>query len=263
MIGGSSRSLSSSVKGTEMKTNAVEGRRTIADAAERYMRQLALSEEIKSRAHSESPTESRHALGPYIAISREVGAGGYEIGRQLAERLHWDILGRDILDEMSEKYNLPRNLLEFVDEKAANWWHEMLGTLLDQKIVTQEAFVWHLGKIILLAASKGNVIFVGRGAQFFLPRERGIAVRIVAPEKMRVQQLMADRGMSRMEAQDYARTTEKHRREFISRYFHHDVGDASLYDLVINLEQLTIADAVDLTMDVYRRSPCATDLEKS
>jgi cytidylate kinase len=242
-----------------MKSSALEGRRAIAEAAERYMRQLSLSEEIKQRAQPGQPETSIQAVGPYIAISREAGAGGYEIGRRIGAKLGWDVLGRDILDEMSERYHLPRNLLEFVDEKSANWWHEMLGTLLDQKIVTQEAFVWHLGKIILLAATKGRVIFVGRGAQFFLPRDRGVSVRIVAPEKERIQYLMDTKGLSRTEAQNYAASTEKHRHDFIQRYFHRDVADAHLYDLVINTEHVGLDGAVEMILSLYHRCPCSKD----
>lgn len=238
-----------------MQSTTQEGRKAVFDAAERYMRQLVLSDQIKNRLHTEAPvpTLSRLALGPYIAISRETGAGAAEIAHAVGLKLGWDIVGRDILDALAERYHLPRGLLEFVDETSANWWHEMLGTLLDQKIVTQEAFVAHLGKMILLAASKGPVVFIGRGAQFFLPRERGVSIRIVAPEEMRIKYLMQSRSMSRPAAQDYIRTTEKGRRDFVSRYFHRDVSDAHLYDLTLNLEQMSREDAVEHILDFYKR----------
>jgi len=54
-------------------------------------------------------------VGPYVAISRETGAGGGEIARLVGEKLGWDFLDREIIDYMAEKYGTPRDLVEFVD----------------------------------------------------------------------------------------------------------------------------------------------------
>jgi hypothetical protein len=47
--------------------------------------------------------------------------------------------------------------------------------------------------------------------------------------------------------------TDKMRAEFVSRYFHHDVADPHLYNLVINLEYIPREIAVDMIVNECRR----------
>jgi hypothetical protein len=43
------------------------------------------------------------------------------------------------------------------------------------------------------------------------------------------------------------------RQQFVQRYFHHDITDPSLYDLVINLEHMPRSDAIDLIASEAKR----------
>ncbi len=94
----------------------------------------------------------------------------------------------------------------------------------------------HLGQLVLLAAQHSSKVFVGRGAQFFLPADRGMSVYIVAPLAMRVERIREMRNCSDAEARRYIRDTDKSRRELIKNHFNHEIGDPHLYDLVINLK---------------------------
>jgi cytidylate kinase len=57
----------------------------------------------------------------------------------------------------------------------------------------------------------------------------------------------------------YEDATEAGRQDFVRQYFHHDVPDLPLFDLVVNVEKLgpertahLIADAVASCFDVHR-----------
>jgi cytidylate kinase len=236
-----------------MKERTHEEREAVAEAAERQMKRWLLMQQIAQQNERECPPEKLAAcLGPYIALSREAGCGGSRIARLVGQKLGWDVLDKELLDFMSQRYHLPRDVLEFVDETTANWLYDTFGSWLDRQTVSHEAYVEHLGQIVLLGARHGRVVLVGRGAQFFLPRDRGLAVRIVASEKFRVEQTMRDREMTRDGARHFVQERDEGRREFVRRYFHHDLADPHLYDLIVNRDQLGPEAAASLIVEAYQ-----------
>jgi cytidylate kinase len=148
---------------------------------------------------------------------------------------------------------LPEAQLEFVDETTSNWFNEIFGHWLDHRTITQTEYVTHLGKILMLAAHDSRTVIVGRGAQFVLPRDKGLLVRIVAPLKRRIERIMHERQCVFEEARELVERIDEERREFIRRYFHHDVSDPHLYDLVINLEHIPLSKATDLIVQQCRQ----------
>ncbi|NOX56560.1 MAG: cytidylate kinase-like family protein [Planctomycetes bacterium] len=220
---------------------------SLADAAERQMKAWAMSLEVRERVDKERALqEVPRRTHPYVSISRQCGAGGTEIAQYLARHLGWEVLDREILQYMSQQYRLPETILEHVDESRFNWLWDIFGTWLDRKLVTQTEYVSRLGRILMLAARHGPLIIVGRGSQFILPRERGVLVRVIAPEQDRVRRVMRRQGMSREEATQYIATQDRDRDEFVRRYFHRDASDPQHYDLVINTQFTSPADAAEL-----------------
>ena len=125
-----------------MKERTREEREAIAEAAERQMRRWLLMHDIDQRLERERTAEElAKRLGPYLALSREAGCGGSEIARLVGQELGWDVLDQGLLDFMAERYHLPRDILEFVDETTANWMHEIFGSWLDRHVVSQETYV--------------------------------------------------------------------------------------------------------------------------
>ena len=53
-----------------------------------------------------------------ITVSREYGAGGYEVAKKLAEALGWELLDRELLHQAAAVEHLPDAELERLDEKA-------------------------------------------------------------------------------------------------------------------------------------------------
>jgi cytidylate kinase len=228
--------------------------KAISKSAEHQMRQWALGLEVKERiAQEEAVSRLPERIHPYVAISRDAGAGASEVARRVGQRLNWEVLDRELLSNMAEQHNLQKGLLEFVDETTTSWLLEVFGKWLSEKMVTQSEYVTRLGEFVLMAAQHASTIFVGRGAQFLLPRERGVVIQIIAPWDRRVERIMNRLGISRDKAIRHLYTTDQARRDFVKRYFHHDVTDAHLYDLVLNLEHLAIDDAVDLIVGQCQR----------
>ncbi len=226
----------------------------IMAAAERQMHAWALAQEIADKAVRLDPSHrAASQVGPYLSISREAGACGGEIAEMVGEELGWEVLDKAILDHIAERFRLSRPMLELVDETTSNWAHDILGTWIDRQIIPHEKYVAHLERVVLAGAKRGKVVFVGRGAQFLLPRQAGLAVRVIAPEKYRIAQLMRRLGFTEPEAQKYMREVDLGRREFVRRFFHHDIDDPHLYDLVINAEGLGPVGAVEQIVTAVRK----------
>ncbi len=217
-----------------MKDQVREDPKILA-AAERQMQ--AWSRSIESNLALDDSVAIAARLKPFVAISREAGAGGSPVGRLVGEMLGWEVLDRNILDRVSQRYKLPRPMLEMVDETQANWAYDILGTWLDPKLIPHEKYVIHLGHVVLAAACQASVVYVGRGVQFLLPRDRGLSVRIIASESYRADRIAQRDEISLKEARRKMRDIDAGRRAFVQRFFHQDIDDPHLYDQVINIER--------------------------
>ena len=217
----------------------------IVAAAERQMQAWALSQQMAEKAVRQEGLSLRVAqLCNYVAISRQAGAGGSEVARLVGERLGWPVWDKNLLERVAERYRLDRTMLELVDETESSWVYDVLGTWMDCRIISQDKYVSYLMRVILAVARRQPCVLVGRGAQFVLARDKGLAVRLIAPLEMRVQRVMQQRGLSADQARRYIEDTDRGRREFVKRFFHHDIDDPALYDLVINTARRGIEGAV-------------------
>lgn len=227
---------------------------TTSRLVEQRLREWAMGLEAERRAaESASAAELSLEIHPYIAISRQAGAGGASVAGRVGELLGWDVLHRELLDQIAEKTNLPRHLLDLVDEKTSSWLVEVFGKWLDPRLVTHSEYIRHLGEVVLLAAQHSSKVFVGRGAQFFLPRDRGVTVFLVAPLPQRVRHIREIQDCSEAEARRYIRETDKGRRDLIKSHFNREIGDPCLYDLVINREKISEDAAAQLIVYHFRQ----------
>jgi len=223
-------------------------------AAQRRLERWLLSPELQTHMQrAEDVQKKRTETGPYIAISREAGSRGTEIAYEVGRQLGWDVLDKELLDFMAERYKLPRDMLDVVDEARANWFHDVLGVFLDAQVVSQDRYVAHLERIVHLAALHGNVVFVGRAAQYMLPRHCGLAVRIMAPRQRRVDNLMSRRIIDRSKAEQLLDDLDAARVDFCRRHFHRNALDPLEYDLVINTARVPIEAAAEMIVAAFGR----------
>jgi hypothetical protein len=236
-----------------MKEQIREERKILA-AAERQMHAHALTEEIRDRLiRTEGSHRGEETQERFLTISREAGTGGEEIAASLGKRLGWEVLDKNLLDRIAERYRSSRQMLDLVDETPGSWVYDVLGTWMDRKIVPHETFVSQLARILLASVKRRSAVIVGRGAQFILPREKIFAVRVVASEPFRVQRIMRLRAVKEAEARSILRKIDTGRREFAERFFHHDITDPHLYDLVLNSGRLGIEAAVETVLAAAER----------
>ena len=139
-------------------------------------------------------------------------------------------------------------MLDVVDETPSDWGHDVAGASTDRKVVPHDKSATQLSQAILEVSKHGNAVFVGRAAQFILARPEVLAVRIVASEKYRIMQITAHTGVAEAAAYQSIHAQDEARRDFVQRFFHHDLTDPHLFDLVINVERCGQDGAVNLVL---------------
>ena len=218
----------------------------IEQKAESNMRKWVQAEKTHKRL---AQHDLQHHIGPYLALSRETGACGSEIAQKVAERLHWDLLDQEIVDYMEQHDGTPRCLIQRVDERHENWFSSILTSRIGGLGFCEATYTHRVSKLLLLAASHGHVVIVGRGARFILPRERGVSVRIVAPMDFRVDQVMREREIGEKEARRFVIDTDHDRDVYIKDHFRQKASNPHLYDLVLNVGDISLGNAADMIVE--------------
>src|SRR5438132_8480098 len=148
-----------------------------------------------------------------VAISRDYGAGGYDVAHGLTEALGWELLDRELLHRAAAVEHLPDTELERLDEKAIS--------LADRFRLhpPHEQYLHGLREAANQAAAKGNVVLVGRGTgQLIADTPNVLHLRLVAPREWRARRMAEREGWTFEHA--LARCTEEDRtRDRFTRYF--------------------------------------------
>ena len=92
--------------------------------------------------------------------------------------------------------------------------------------------------MVAAIASHGDAVIVGRGANFLIPPQDRLSVRVIAPLETRVINVAKEFGVTREEAKRRVINRENRRAAFIRQSFNADVADPKNYDLVINTHRL-------------------------
>jgi cytidylate kinase len=227
----------------------------LSAAAEKQMRSWAQIQAMAARAIKETSAERLPVRAiKYVTISRECGTDGALVAHLVAKTLGWSDYSQNLRDHVAQWYAESRLKLDQVDETQGNWLYDTFGNWLDHNMITHDKFVAQVSKMIHILARRGPSVFVGRGAQYLLPREETIAVRLVAPESYRLERVQQRQGFAtRGEARRWIRSTDAGRRDFVRRHFHHDITDSNSVDLVINVERVgTVGAAGQIVFAVCR-----------
>ena len=180
-----------------------------------------------------------------ITISREAGSGGNILAKQLSDQLEFDLFYQEFIHNMAESARLSVRLIETLDEKGASVLEEWISSIVDKRHLWPDRYLQHLMKIIGTIGKHGQAVIVGRGANFVLPPEKRLSVRVIAPLKKRLRNVSQKFSVSVDEARPRVLKTDSDRKAFIKKYFNDDIRHPLNYDLIINTGTLSIADAVN------------------
>ena len=179
-----------------------------------------------------------------ITISRESGSGGTLLAEKLAKELGFDLFHREVIQEMAQSADISSRIMETLDEKGLSVLEDSIAAMIRDRHLWPDQFLKYLMKVIGTIGKHGRAVIVGRGAQFILPQDETLRVRVIAPLLVRIHTISHELDISETEAQKMILKTDANRRSFSRKYFYADVSDPINYDLVINTARMGIETAV-------------------
>jgi cytidylate kinase len=229
----------------------------IARFVERQMRNWELSrQQAPAEPEAQAPT-----VKFYVTISREMGCRGEAIADGLAARLGWQKFDREILEYMAGQADVRRRLFGTLDERHRDWMEGMLQPLIADGAGGVSDYFRALTRAILTICYYQHAIIVGRGANFVLPPDRGLRVRLVAPQDYRIATTARMEGIEIKQAKRRVEQVEAQRAKFTAGRFGRFPYDPRHYDLVVNTASFDDGQICELVIDSARTKAGANRID--
>src|SRR5207248_727295 len=104
-------------------------------------------------------------------------------------------------------------------------------------------------------AQAGNFVYHGHAGQQLLPGvEHVLKVRLIAPQERRIRTAMEERGISHEAAAKHIQKIDDERYHRMRDLFDVDWRDPALYDLILNLEHMSIETAAEAVVSLVQQS---------
>jgi RimJ/RimL family protein N-acetyltransferase/cytidylate kinase len=228
----------------------------------------------ESRAHKEQePT-------PVVAIAGLPGSESEALGQEIARLLDSEFIGDEIKDPLSERLQCSRAELDSFESSHKSFWMRLLASIVVPTEVTtayesgyhayvpsrpyeydellneplsKRQYVKKLRRIVRRRAAEGNAVLHGNGCHLFLPQQvDGLTVFVSASGENRAVRV-AQYGDTPEASRKRLDRDDKEQREIFRRLFDCEVDDSSKFDITVNLDRMTIADAAEIIVEVLRR----------
>lgn len=190
---------------------------------------------------------------PCITVSRETGSGGRLVATLVAKKLRIKYYDKQFVELIARSTKKRTGVVKSLDEKNRSMIEGIISSLGSPSNKMSESYYFrHLCRTILSLAGKGKAVILGRGANFIIPAERCLSVRIIAPLKTRIESAIKFEKKSPLKAREDIRRIHYSRKEFIKRYFQKNISNANYYDLVINTKYITLDQAISLIIKAFK-----------
>ncbi len=195
-----------------------------------------------------APPRRAAPRGLSIALSREAGARGGTIARLAGQRLGWQVYDQELLEFMAQDAAARQALADDLTPACHAW----IEARLSEVGPVGDTHTANLLRLMLELGAGGEVVIIGRGAGFVLPRRTTLNVRVVAPLPARVAYMGQWLRLSAEEAAEKVRARDGRRAEFLRTVFGRQHAEAHLYDLVLNSSTLGEEACADLIAQAAR-----------
>jgi cytidylate kinase len=204
-----------------------------------------VNEQVNKWSLGHKGETDRHAAITMVTVSREPGSGGKLIAKGIAERLDFDLFHQEMIHEMALSAKVSARVLESLDEKGLSMLDDWISAVVHEHHLWPDEYLQHLLKVVSTIGRHGNAVLVGRGANFILPPETTLRLRVIAPSSFRAKKVAAAFDLQLKEAEQRILNTESNRRAFIRKYFHKEIFEPMHYDLVMNTATISLEEAIE------------------
>ena len=180
-----------------------------------------------------------------VTISRGTFSGGKMLAEGLAERLGFRCIDRDVIVERAAASGVSQEELRDALQKPPSFLERFqhkkyMYLALIQAALTEEV-------------RTGRVVYHGNAGHLLLAGGNPVLrVRIIAPLEFRLKMAQDRLKFSRNEALAYIEKMDEHRRKWTHYLYGVDWCDPTLYDLVLNLEHISIEEACNVLVGTVR-----------
>lgn len=194
-----------------------------------------------------------------ITIGRQLGSGGRQIGKQLAQQLGISFYDKELIKIAAQESGLGKEFFENADEKPGSpflggFWG-MPGTYFEElypnNYLSNEMLFNIQSDVIRKLADEKSCIFVGRCADYVLKDYPNcLNIFITANIDDRVKRISIKEPMPQNKAIDLIQKTDKNRSSYYNYFSNKTWGHATSYHLCINSSVFGIDHSVDFIKQI-------------
>jgi cytidylate kinase len=188
-----------------------------------------------------------------ITISRGCFSHGKEIAEKVAVKLGYECVSREILIEASRFFHVPEmKLLKSIHDAPS---------ILERITHGEDIYLSYVQAALLEHAKKDNMVYHGHGGHLLMPEiSHVLKVRVIAELNQRIEFLQQKQNVSKDKAAAFIKKEDQARAQWTRYLYKIDMNDPQIYDIVLNIGRLTIADACEIICatvqrDTYRGTP--------
>lgn len=178
---------------------------------------------------------------PIITVSRGSMSGGKALAECLSRALGSPCVGREILIEAAAKLGVPEQVLAKKMERGPGLWDQLTLERRVYLVAVQAALAEH--------TEKGDLVYHGLAGHMLLRGLPGVLrLRLIAPLEARIRTVMEREGLTREAAEHHIYDVDENRIRWTRFMYGVDLQDPHLYDLVLNLESMSIPAACAIVL---------------
>ena len=208
-----------------------------------FLKDMIFPESVSAENENEAKEQTAGTYGKnVIAIGRQFGSGGHDIGKVLAEKLGYDFYDAEIIQMTAGTTGY---LPEFVKKNEEIMTNSLLYDLVNQMYLNidrqdeapKDKIFEAECQVVRDLAKKGNCVIVGRCADYVL-RNSGNCLKVFfsAPLMSRIRRVAQRQNISEGEAKATVQKNEKLRADNYRYYTRRMWGAAGNFDLSLNTD---------------------------
>ncbi|MBB5183094.1 AAA family ATPase [Catenisphaera adipataccumulans] len=180
-----------------------------------------------------------------ITISRELGSGGRELGKRLAEALDIAYYDKEIVEALAQKSGLAEEYLEGISEKRISFYYPITysNSFSLEPIRYQNNIMAQQNEIIKELAEKSDCVIVGRAADVILADYHPLRIFVYAEMAARIERCRRrDHGHERTdwEYKKFIKATDRNRSHYRDLIGDREWGNPLTCDLMVNTTNISI-----------------------
>lgn len=193
-----------------------------------------------------------------ITISRQFGAGGLTLGKELSNMLGYTFFDQEVIAMVSEKAKVSKDWVQAIEKEAGGRLHRVVNSLMPRNVVDrilkndygyidEEIYLSVLQDVIQQIAQGGDCIILGRGSQYILnARPETFHVLLIADREHRLRFMESRYKLRRSQAEQVVQAEDKRRTNLYRKINKSDYDHPGHYHATLNMSMLTIDAAADM-----------------